>query len=256
MPGLGGTGVAAGPETRRTGSGGFENRVRVSTQGRRRCGAKFFRVRPAREADDPGAANALSKAELLPIAAPTFTMAWLVDALNRINTPRNPKVQNAEGDAILFCTARFPITKGATIGTVRSALNAVAGLQQDNANFWNWVAAEAPSGRPFATAKQTQPDTHTFATALNDGLSSSATSNGKIVRSCFRPIRRSEWKQGLRSSGAEFRFGRIRTPQKNPSRLWHPVASLGNCGQPRLNTCGLGSCPCAWPRTWPCPPAG
>jgi hypothetical protein len=74
------------------------------------------------EADDPRATAALSETEVLRLAAPAFTTAWLNGVLDRIANPQIPEIQNTEGDELMFCTVQFPLGHGTTDTDMESAL--------------------------------------------------------------------------------------------------------------------------------------
>jgi len=83
--------------------------------------------------------------ELLELTAPVFTYLWLTDALDRALNPRLPELRNTDGDPILFCTLRFPLRPAAALEAVRTALQAVPDLHQEDDTFFNWIEAEAPA---------------------------------------------------------------------------------------------------------------
>ncbi|WP_407146407.1 hypothetical protein [Bradyrhizobium sp. ORS 86] len=58
---------------------------------------------------DEDAFSNLSPTERLRASAPIFTTFWLVDAIDRIQSPRIPDLRNAEGDEVMLCEARFPL---------------------------------------------------------------------------------------------------------------------------------------------------
>ena len=120
------------------------------------------------EADDPRVTDALSKTELLRLAAPVFTTVWLTDVLDRFMHPRKLAIQNADGDELLFCNARFPFAESATDDDIRSALNRLPELRQESATFWNWVAIDSPSSGSHAEGKPKQ-DSQTLVSILDDG---------------------------------------------------------------------------------------
>jgi hypothetical protein len=121
------------------------------------------------EADDPRVTDALSKIEILRLAAPVFTTVWLSDVLHRVMHPRKLAMQNADGDELLFCTTHFPFAEGVTDDDIRSALNRLPELHQENATFWNWIATARPSTGGETGKRPKQETSQTFVTMLDDG---------------------------------------------------------------------------------------
>lgn len=79
----------------------------------------------------------------LHVAAPLFTTAWLLEALDR----RAPQVLNSDGDEVVFHTLRFPLAPGATARRVVIRLGRLAVLRRETATFWNWCGPP-PARRP------------------------------------------------------------------------------------------------------------
>lgn len=117
------------------------------------------------EVDDPRVSEALSTTEILRLAAPVFTIVWLTDVLDRVARPRSFAIQNSDGDELQFCTAHFRFAEGVTEGEIRSALNGLADLRQENATFWNWIS----TGNSSAGKRSKQDGVKTFVTTLDDG---------------------------------------------------------------------------------------
>jgi len=86
------------------------------------------------------------KDEELQAAASMFTLSWLFDTLERAAGAERPMITNAEGDEIVFHDTRFPLTVGTTQKDVAARLNALPGVSQENAKFWNWLE-DKPKGR-------------------------------------------------------------------------------------------------------------
>jgi hypothetical protein len=85
----------------------------------------------------------------LEVAAHLFTRVWLADALDRALNRRLPKLVNAEGDAIVFCTLTFPLAGAAGPGQICSALDVVDDLRRaGDSSFYNWIGPENARGRP------------------------------------------------------------------------------------------------------------
>ncbi|WP_287123165.1 hypothetical protein [Mesorhizobium sp.] len=72
----------------------------------------------------------------------TFTLIWVFDALGKALDM--PMLQNAEGDEFMFHDVRFPLAAGATQEDIAARLNGIAGMSQENAQFWNWLEYMPP----------------------------------------------------------------------------------------------------------------
>ena len=72
-----------------------------------------------------------------------FTTTWLLDALGQATTL--PSIQNSDGDDLVFHDVRFPLAKGVKQKDIAVELNAIPGLSQENAKFWNWLEVEPKS---------------------------------------------------------------------------------------------------------------
>ena len=79
----------------------------------------------------------------LQAAASMFTLSWLFDTLER--TMGMPSLQNSDGDELVFHDVRFPLASGATQKDIAARVNAIPGMSQENAKFWNWLE-EKPKG--------------------------------------------------------------------------------------------------------------
>ena len=121
------------------------------------------------DVDDPRVTVALSKTEILRLAAPVFTTVWLTDVLDCVMHPRKLAMQNADGDELLFCTAHFPFAEGVTDDDIRLSLNRLPELHQENATFWNWITTGRPSRDGRAGKERQQQNSQTFITTLGDG---------------------------------------------------------------------------------------
>jgi hypothetical protein len=88
-------------------------------------------------------ADIIADGGCLEVAAHLFTHIWLADALDRTLNRRLPKLVNAEGDAIVFCTLTFPLAGAAGAGQICSALDAVDDLRREgDTAFYNWIGVE------------------------------------------------------------------------------------------------------------------
>ncbi|WP_192359888.1 hypothetical protein [Mesorhizobium mediterraneum] len=77
------------------------------------------------------------KDEDLRAVASMFTLAWVFDALGKAMDMQ--MLQNAEGDEFMFHDVRFPLASGVTQKDIAARLNGIAGMSQENAQFWNWL---------------------------------------------------------------------------------------------------------------------
>ncbi|MDX8442026.1 hypothetical protein [Mesorhizobium australafricanum] len=82
------------------------------------------------------------KDEELQAAASMFTLSWLFDTLGRV---ARPKLQNTDGDEIVFHNVRFPLETGARQEDIATRLNNIPAFSQADAKFWNWLE-ETPKG--------------------------------------------------------------------------------------------------------------
>jgi hypothetical protein len=101
------------------------------------------------------------KDEDLQVAASMFTLSWLFDTLERATGM--PSLQNSDGDELVFHDVRFPVASGATQKDIAARVNAIPGMSQEHARFWNWLE-EKPKG----TAKKA--GALSFDTTMDSGL--------------------------------------------------------------------------------------
>ena len=92
-------------------------------------------------------------------AAPMFTLSWLFDTLERAMDM--PSLQNSDGDELVFHDVRFPISAGTTQKDIAARMNAISGMSQENAKFWNWLEEKpkTKSGPSKALSLDTTMDT-------------------------------------------------------------------------------------------------
>jgi hypothetical protein len=94
-------------------------------------------------------ADIIASGASLEMAAPIFTRIWLTNALDRALNRSLPKLVNAEGDEIVFCTLTYPLAGAASAGAICSALDAVDDLHREDGAFFNWIGPKnAPSSLP------------------------------------------------------------------------------------------------------------
>jgi len=106
---------------------------------------------------------------MLRTTGPVFTTVWLADILARAMNPRIPKLQNSDGDEIMFCTAHFPLARDAAIEDIQSALQKRPELVAASSTFWNWIATGKPAEDGGAKARSVGQQIQTFSTSLDDG---------------------------------------------------------------------------------------
>jgi hypothetical protein len=99
--------------------------------------------------------------EDLQSVASMFTLSWLFDTLDR--AMGLPPMQNADGDDLMFHDVRFPLAAGVTQKDIAVGVNAIPGMSQENAKFWNWLE-DKPEG------KGKQADALSFDTIMDSGL--------------------------------------------------------------------------------------
>jgi hypothetical protein len=103
--------------------------------------------------------------EELQATASVFTLSWLFDTLDRAMGTDLPALQNADGDEIVFHDVRFPLASGVTQKDVAVRLNAIPGLSQENAKFWNWL-----ENKPKGRSKTKQTGGLSLDTTMDNGL--------------------------------------------------------------------------------------
>ncbi|RWM60834.1 MAG: hypothetical protein EOR78_02585 [Mesorhizobium sp.] len=101
--------------------------------------------------------------EDLRAVASMFTLVWVFDALDKVMNM--PMLQNAEGDEFMFHDVRFPLAAGATQEDITARLNGIAGMSQENAQFWNWLEY-----MPQGEDKPKEAGTLSLDTAMDNGL--------------------------------------------------------------------------------------
>jgi len=92
----------------------------------------------------------LSPTDRLRAITPMFTTFWLVDAIDRIQSPRIPDLRNAEGDEVMLCEARFPLAARATGRDIRAALEARPEFRATSSKSWSWVGENRSAAKPAA----------------------------------------------------------------------------------------------------------
>jgi len=110
----------------------------------------------------------LSPTERLRAIAPMFTTFWLVDAIDRIETPRIPDLRNAEGDEFMLCEARYPLANGKTADDIRAVLEARLEYRPTSTTSWSWVDPGKSSARG-SDRDEASEESLTFETWSDDG---------------------------------------------------------------------------------------
>ncbi len=72
-----------------------------------------------------------------------FTLTWLSDTLEQATSM--PELRNADGDELVFHDVCFPLAAGIRQKRIAERVNAIPGMAQENAKFWNWLA-DKPEG--------------------------------------------------------------------------------------------------------------
>ena len=96
----------------------------------------------------------LSPTERLRLSAPIFSTFWLIDAIDRIQSPRIPALRNAEGDEVMLCEVRFPLAASTTEHDVRAVLEARPEFRATSSTSWSWVADAEDVAKPAAAASE------------------------------------------------------------------------------------------------------
>ena len=116
-------------------------------------------------ADEKLLAAEFTPERMLAQAAFMFTNAWLDAGLKQAQGRDRPHLVNAEGDPIAFTLLHFPLLPKVTAAQVRGALATVPSLRQENAGFWNWLAAPGTK----APAVPRRPAGQSFISTMEDG---------------------------------------------------------------------------------------
>jgi hypothetical protein len=150
-----------------------EEVIRVLTTAKKRMRRelrKFAKELDAPAATDPdeGAVDAI----VLAGSAPLITNVWLDDVLSTVLNPSLPTMVNSDGDEIVFCEVRYPLTPAASREVVRSCLRDVPALREASETVWNWV--ETKSTPPNRRGARTAPKSaikagQTYQVTLEDG---------------------------------------------------------------------------------------
>ncbi|OKO74678.1 hypothetical protein [Bradyrhizobium sp. AS23.2] len=113
-----------------------------------------------------------STTEGLRALAPLFTTFWLVDAIDRIETPRIPDLRNAERDELMLCEARYSLAAGTAADDIRAVLEARPEFRPTSATTWSWIEAGKSGAKPTEAASELGEQSRealTFETWSDDG---------------------------------------------------------------------------------------
>ena len=116
---------------------------------------------------DDAAFSDLSPTERLRAIGPMLTTFWLVDVIERVQTPRKPNVRNAEGDELVLCEVRYPLAAGMKANDIRAVLEACPEFRPASATSWSWISQEKPAAASRAGKQSLQ--SLTFETWHEDG---------------------------------------------------------------------------------------
>jgi hypothetical protein len=94
----------------------------------------------------------ISPADRLRASAPLFTTFWLVDAIDRIKTPRLPELRNSEGDELMLCKALYPLSASTTPDDISAVLQRRPEFRPTSATSWSWVGGEKDAAGPATAA--------------------------------------------------------------------------------------------------------
>jgi hypothetical protein len=119
----------------------------------------------AQDLDDPAFSD-LPPAERLRAIGPMLTSLWLVDAIERVQTPI-PELRNSEEDELLLFEMRYPFAARVKIRDVRAILDACPQFRPTNSTSWNWISQEKPA--PASRRRKPTKRSLTFETWLDDG---------------------------------------------------------------------------------------
>ena len=94
---------------------------------------------------DEASFSELSLTQRLRAINTLFTTFWLADAIERVQAPNIPDLRNTDGDALMQCQARYPLTAGTTGDDIRAVLQARPEFRPTSTTSWSWVAPGKPS---------------------------------------------------------------------------------------------------------------
>lgn len=109
----------------------------------------------------------LSPGEKLRAISPMFTTFWLLDLIDRIESPEIPDLRNVEGDELVICEVRYPFAAGKTADDIRAALEACPEFHPASMTSWNWISQETSAAASRASEPSQQ--SLTFETRHEDG---------------------------------------------------------------------------------------
>jgi len=111
----------------------------------------------------------LDKDAVLRLAAPVFTTVWLKDALEQTLRPTLPELRNAEGDEVLFCTVRWPLTRSAQNQTIEAKLDGLPEFRKESSIFWNWLQPAKTARKRAHPSRPSARRGQTYLVSLEDG---------------------------------------------------------------------------------------
>jgi len=88
---------------------------------------------------------ALSSHDMAHASGSLFTAIWLVDVIERLQEPEIPDLRNADGDELIHCVARYPLSKGTKTDEIRTLLQAHDEFSMTGETSWNWIAMRKPA---------------------------------------------------------------------------------------------------------------
>lgn len=113
---------------------------KLSPDERRRLAIEAF----GNDLDDEEIA-ALSSKDMAHASGTLFTAIWLVDVIEQIQETKIPDLRNGDGDELVHCVARYPLSKGTRTDEIRALLQAHDGFCRIDETSWNWTAMRKPA---------------------------------------------------------------------------------------------------------------
>lgn len=85
---------------------------------------------------------ALSSADIGYASGSLFTAIWLTDVIERVREPKIPDLRNRDGEELIHCVVRYPLSKGTNSDEIRPVLQAHDEFCATGKTRWNWIAVE------------------------------------------------------------------------------------------------------------------
>lgn len=88
---------------------------------------------------------ALSSADIGYASGSLFTAIWLTDVIERVREPKIPDLRNGDGEELVHCVVRYPLSKGTNSDEIRPVLQAHDEFCATGKTRWNWIARQKPA---------------------------------------------------------------------------------------------------------------